>query len=64
MRVNVEFRDIPRSNPLDGAVWGSAHTGLLTPKPPVPRPPSPPCPATRDNTGLLGPREGRTGSRP
>ena len=42
LRVNVEFQDIPRSIPLAEAVWGSAYTGLLTPKPAV----SPPTSAT------------------
>lgn len=32
LRVNVEFQDLPRSSPLTETVWGSAYTGLLTPK--------------------------------
>lgn len=67
LRVNVEFQDIPHSSPLDVTVWGSAHTGLLTPKlllslpPHVPSPHPRPHPATRDNTGLPRPQVGRIG---
>lgn len=68
LRVNVEFQDIPRSSPRSETVWGSAYTGFLSLKlrvsPPTTHPLPQPHPATRDNTGLLRPQEGRIGFWP